>query len=113
MPRRLEGVAQHLPDPARLDLRPDHESFGLEGSESHPDRVLSRREDHEPGYPFRHELGVELVKRLDLEPPGHEDEHAAPGARDRTGTDALASLERSPEGGEVQRNMRHAKVGRG
>src|SRR6266851_3845345 len=110
--RLLDGVAQHLHDPPRLDLRPDQESLGLQRRESDPDRVLGRGEDHEPGYPFGRELRVELVERLDLEPLGHEDEDAAPGARDRAGPDTLAALERSPEGGEVQRDVRHAKIGR-
>src|SRR5689334_14854154 len=36
-------------------------------------RVPGTREDEEPGLPYRAELGVELVQRLDLEPFGQED----------------------------------------
>src|SRR6266704_1142672 len=108
---RGHRAAQHQPDPARLHLGPDEERLGLQRGQADPDRVSRGGEDHEPGHPDGRELGVELVERLDLEPPGHEDQDAPPGTRDRAGADPLAAFERRPERGEVQRDAGHAEFG--
>src|SRR5215471_11980027 len=59
-------------DPAHLDRGPDQERLGFQRGERHPRRVPGPGEDEEARHPQRAELGVELVQRLDLEPPGGE-----------------------------------------
>ena len=94
------------------ERRPDQERLGLQRGQADPGRVPGAGEDQEPGLPLRAELRVELVQRLDLEPPGQEEQDAAPGAQHRPGPDPLAALQRGPEHGEVQRDALHAEVGR-
>src|SRR5260221_7937867 len=99
--------------PAHLQGRPDQEGLRLEGGQADPRDVSRAGEDEKPWHPLRAELRVELVQRLDLEPPGHEQQDAAPGAQHRPGTDSLTPLERGPEHREVQRDALDPEVLRG
>src|SRR5215472_18952580 len=74
-PRRGTDLA---PQPADLDGRPDQQRFGLERREPDPDRVARASEHHESRHPFRRELGIELVERLDLEPARQEEQAPPP-----------------------------------
>src|SRR5579863_8297502 len=65
--------------PPHLEPRPHEERLGLEGGEGNARRVPPAGEDEETRLPDGSELRVELVERLDLEPPGQEDEQPAPG----------------------------------
>src|ERR1700678_3408342 len=99
--------------PLRLERRPDQERLRLEGGERDAGRVPAARVDEEPGLPDRAELRVELVERLDLEPPRQEHAQVPPRLQHRARADLLAALESGPEHREVQRQALDAEPRRG
>ena len=77
-PAPQPAEAQLRGDPAAASMRrPDQERLGLQRGQADPGRVPGAGEDQEPRHPLRAELGVELVQRLDLEPPRQEQQQPA------------------------------------
>src|SRR5215469_6270925 len=70
---RTDRTADLAPQPADFDRRPDQERFSLKGGQPDPYRVARAGEHHESRHPVGCELGVELIQRLDLEPPRQEE----------------------------------------
>src|SRR5580693_1540786 len=103
-PPQAQLVRQLPAQPAHLQVRPDEEGLRLQRRQADPRRVPGAREHHEPRHPVRAELGIELVQRLDLEPPGHEQQDPPPGPDHRPGADPLAALKGGAKGGEIQRD---------